>query len=111
MQGGLVADVPHAKEHGRDEGDDYRNHGAFQVNGITHMAAAFGDPIGREGKGLESFKGALKPSESAALHEVRLDFIDEAAQVLGLLYHAAKLKNLDEFTENHFSIFQEFRNV
>ena len=107
----LVANVPHAEEHGRDQSDDYGNHGAFQIDGIAHMAAALRDSIGREGKCFKSLKGTLKPRKFAALHEVRLDFIDEMAQVVGLLYHAAKLRNLDEFTENLFSIFQEFRNV
>ena len=77
MEGGLVADVPHAEKHSRNEGDDDHDHGAFQIDGIANMAAALGDPIGCEGKGFKGLKSALKPCEFPALHKVRLDFVNK----------------------------------
>ena len=73
----LVADVPHAEEHGRDEGDNNHDHGAFQINGVAHMAAVFCDAVGREGKSLESLESRLQPRKLAAFREVGLDFVDE----------------------------------
>ena len=77
VQRSLVADVPHAEEHGGNEGDDDHDHGAFQIDGVTNVAAALGDPIGREGKSFEGLKSALKPCEFSALHKVRLDFVNK----------------------------------
>ncbi len=73
----LVADVPHAEEHGGNEGNDNHDHGAFQIDGIANVAAALGDPIGREGKGFEGLKSALKPCEFTALHKVWLYFVNK----------------------------------
>ena len=94
MQGRLVADVPHAEEHGGNEGDDDHDHGTLQINGIAHMAAALRDAIGREGKSLEGLEGALKPSELAALHEVWLDFVNETTQVVE--HHTASFLNFSK---------------
>ena len=57
------------------------------------MAAALRDPIRREGKCFEGLKGALKPCEFTAFYKVRLDFVDETAQTVGVIFHAAKIGN------------------
>ena len=96
MQRGLVADVPHAEEHGGSEGDDHGDHGAFQVHCIANLAAALGGSVGHEEETLESLESALQPSKTAAFHKVRLDFADETPQTVLVLFHAAKIQNIIE---------------
>ena len=61
----LISDVPHAKQHRWNQGDDHCYHGTFQVDGVTHMAAAFRHRVRRESEGVECLVGAAQPRPTA----------------------------------------------
>ena len=58
----LIADIPHPEKHGRHQGDDHEDHGTFQVDGVTHVAAFRSHPVRCECESVECLVSAFQPS-------------------------------------------------
>ena len=77
--GCLVSDVPHTEQQGGQQGYDYGDDGALQVDSIADVAAfvatanfAAGYGVGRKGKRLECLECRRQLLEAAAFTEVGL---------------------------------------
>ncbi|MCY1506445.1 hypothetical protein D9M68_406960 [compost metagenome] len=76
-QVGLVADVPHAEEHGREGAEPDGDHHALEVDAIAHVGRGVGHVGGAVEEGIHRLVQRVPLLIATALLEVVLDAVEE----------------------------------
>ncbi|MCY1520282.1 hypothetical protein D9M68_550560 [compost metagenome] len=77
---GLVADVPHAEEHGREGAEPDGDHHALEVDAVTHVGGGMGHATRAVEEGIHRLIERVPLFIAAALLEVVLDPVEEFTQ-------------------------------